>query len=127
MTPSLHMRMRRSFEAAHPQVQKYIWRAEQDEYLYAYPLDPNRQALSGELNVLWRTWKLAWRDGQLAPEISDEIIEALLDERYTVKDFNRLEGEVDIVYALSNNFVTREEGRDFLRLAFERFEQLTRV
>jgi len=121
------MRMRRSFEAAHPQVQKYIWRAEQDEYLYAYPLDPNRQALSGELNVLWRTWKLAWRDGQLAPEISDEIIEALLDERYTVKDFNRLEGEVDIVYALSNNFVTREEGRDFLRLAFERFEQLTRV
>ncbi|QYV98853.1 hypothetical protein [Pseudomonas phage U1B] len=64
-------------------------------------------------------------------ELNDEMVEAILDSDYTVKDFDRNseseDGIVELRYQVSNNFHTRELARDTVHRIINALKQLTPV
>ena len=62
-------------------------------------------------------------------ELNKEMVEAILDSEYIVKDFDRNSenGEVELRYQISNNFHTRELARDTVHRIINALKQLTPV
>ncbi|BEG72376.1 hypothetical protein RVBP21_0040 [Pseudomonas phage BRkr] len=62
-------------------------------------------------------------------KLNDEMVEAILDSSYTVKDFDRNSetGEVELQYQISNNFHNRELARDTVHRIINALKQLTPV
>lgn len=82
-----------------------------------------------KFNEQWFYWQHAWNCGAQEPQLSitdlsDDVLNAVLNEEYLVEDYQRGEGIVHNREQVRHNFISMDAGRFVLRTAFAAYKKI---